>query len=138
MALLLILVVLLTGCSILCPQWGQDLTSDQIEFSRAFDYFQSSQNTRELRNFKMTYPNSSWSERAGEIIRYAEQLEQQKRRVAQLKQQDEKNTYQLEVLRASEGRLAAEVERLIDENCQLHEKLEQLKGLLIQLEAQPQ
>jgi len=119
-----ILLLLMSGCSVICPQQKQALLEDEVEFSRAFDHFQLTKMTNELQLFQDVYPESLWAKRAETIIRYAHQLEQQKQ--------------QLEALQSSEKMLSTDIEQLREENRQLAEKLEQLKGLLIQLEAQPQ
>jgi len=122
--LLIFFLLLMTGCSLICPQQKQALLQDQIEFSRAFDHFQSTGNINELLKFKGTYSDTLWAERAGTVIQYSQKLHQQKQ--------------QVKALQSSEKILHADVERLKKENQQFAEKLEQLKSLLIQSEMQPQ
>lgn len=114
--IVVVCLVLLAGCSLVCPQQKQGLLQDQIAFSTAFDNYQLTGKLDALEQFRVAYTDSPWAARAQTVI---------------------ENVRALEALRKAERGLSAELDNLKNEKRQLLEKLAQLKGLLIELEMQP-
>lgn len=117
-------IVFLVGCSAFCPQQKQPLFQDQIDYTKAIDHFLLTEEVDELLNFTEAYPNSPWTGRANIVIRYSHELKQL--------------TSEIEKLRLSDVKHRTDLEKITTVNQQLTDKLEKFKGLLIQLEAQPQ
>lgn len=118
------LAIFLAGCTqVSLPPSPADWQA-QREFSLALDQFTSSNRVDLLQNLYQQDPGSPWGQRAETIIRYAQELDKRKE--------------QLEQLRAEQESLKQEIAGLHQENLQLNEKIEQLKGLLIELENRPQ
>lgn len=120
---LLLIFLLLTGCTVLLPAPKQAVLQDQQSFCLAFEEFQVNHRIDGLLKLQADFPDSVWASRAETIILYAQELDQRK-------EQNKK-------LRASEKQQTLLLEQLKEENQQLAEKIEQLKGLLIQSETHP-
>ncbi len=119
-----IVVILLSGCTYLCPHHEQLVSQDKLGFGYAFDVFQSTHKIDELQQFISNYPNSEWASRAKTIVLYSLELDQRKGQVVSLRefrQQQADNLFEIKTL-----------------NLQLTKQLEQFKGLLIRMEAQQQ
>ena len=119
----LLLFLFLSGCAVLYPQSKQAVLQDQQAFCLAFEEFQESHKVESLQQLRVDFPKSIWATRAETIILYSKELDQRK--------------MQNEKLRSSEQQLTGEVEVLKKLNRQLTEKIDQLKGLLIQSEKHP-
>lgn len=117
-------IIFLAGCSAICPQQKASLSQDQIAYTTAIDHFLLTEKMDKLVDFTHEYPNSPWTERANVVLRYAHERE--------------KLISELEAFRRSDVEQRADLERMVRENQNLTEKLEEFKGVLIQLEAQPQ
>ncbi len=117
-------VLALSGCARLCPEPKVSVNPDQLAFEEACAGFQQSNKVVTLENFIAVYPDSPWAGRARTLVLYARELEQRKE---QLKQQQK-------TLAEQEARL----EILSQENRELAETIERLKGSLIELEKRPQ
>jgi predicted nuclease with TOPRIM domain len=92
-------------------------------FSRALDQFSASNRVESLQEFQQNFPDSPWGRRAETIVRTARELADRKEQLAAKGQ--------------AETLLQQKLDGLRQENQQLTEQLEQLKGLLIQLENRP-
>ncbi len=129
---LLFVLMLLTACSQIYPEIHKRIVPrDQKAFSHAFDSFRQSHQIAWLQTFQQNYPDSEWAQRAATIIFYAEKVDQAK---AQLERQN----LELEALKLDNESLADQLIQLEQGNQELTEQLEQLKGLLIQLEQRSQ
>lgn len=119
-----LIVLLLTGCAIVCPESKQAILPDQQGFAVAFEEFQRTNSLDGLRKLRADFPDSVWASRVETIILYSEELDQRK--------------VQNEKLRELEQQQIIEIEELKRMNQQLTEKIEQFKSLLIQSEQHPQ
>lgn len=132
--LLLLLLNVLAACTPLLPQAKQAVSQDQLGFSRAMDTFRSTHRIEQLRQFKKDYPDSPWAARAETVILYSLELDQRKadleKREGLLAEQGQK----LKLLEQDNQTLKQENEELAQTNLQLTQQIEQLKGLLIQIE----
>ena len=118
------LALLLPACSVM--QIPESISHHQAErqFIDALDEFSETSRTEQLRQFQRNYPNDPWHTRAESILLYAKELYKRKR--------------QIETLRQDKERLEEEIAGLQGTNQRLTEKLEQLKGVLIEVEKQGQ
>ena len=129
--MVLCVFICVAGCTTVCPQRELSLPQDQIDYTLAIDHFSQTEKLDSLLDFVANYPDSPWSKRAAIVIRYANEIEQLKSQIKTLKA--EKENYRL-----SEMKQRTALEQMKTEKQQLTEKLEKFKGILIQLEAQPQ
>lgn len=116
----LLISLVLSSCAAICPQSKQAVPRDQQNFTLAFDTFQKTHRLGSLQKLKQDFPNSPWAARAETIILYAQELDQRKTEL-------EKNRSTLETLEQENLELK-------QDNDKLTQQIEQLKGLLIQLE----
>lgn len=117
-------LIFLAGCSAICPSQKASLLQDQIDYTTAIDHFLLTEKMDKLINFTRVYPDSPWTERANVVIRYAHEREEL--------------LSEIEAFRLSDVEQRADLEKMVRENQKLTEKLKEFKGVLIQLEAQPQ
>jgi len=114
---------------------------EQLLFSQALDQFSSSNRLELLKQLRDDYPDSPWGRRAETIILYAQELDNRKEQLVALRDQYEhlkQEKEQLTALSDENELLKQDNIRLRQETQQLIEKIEQLKGLLIELENRPQ
>ncbi len=117
-------VILLSGCTHLFPHHEQLFSQDTLDFCYAFDVFQSTHKISELQQFAIDYPKSEWTPRAKTIVLYSLELDQRKDQVVSLREFRQQQADNLNEIKAL--------------NLQLTKQLEQFKGLLIRMEAQQQ
>ena len=129
--LLFVFACWLAGCTAVLPVQKQAVPQDLTAFAEAFDMFQTSNRYTGLQQFMQDYPNSAWAVRAGTIVLYAQELDQRKQQIADLRGNCEQQELALD-------QQEQDLQDLQRENQQLAETIEQLKGLLIQLEQRPQ
>jgi len=122
--LILLISLVFSGCSALCPQAKLPLMQDQQSFTLAFEDFQKTHRLDGLHQLMVDFPDSVWASRAETIILYSQELDQRKA--------------QNEQLRKLEQQQALEIEELKIQNQQLTEKIDQFKSLLIESEQQLQ
>ena len=118
---IVIVIVLLNGCTNICLYSDQFLSHDRAAFSFAFDEFQSTHKIDKLQQFVSDYPDSEWATRATTIIRYSLELDHRKEQVFGLREFRQQQADSLE-----------EIKTL---NLQLTMQLEQFKALLIRMES---
>ncbi len=123
--ILAIFVSAISACS-LVQKIPVPMPRSQVEhrFIEALDEFSETNRVVLLKQLQRDYPDSVWRTRAQTIILYAQELDNRKR--------------QIEILRKDKEQQAADIAELQKENQELTEKLEQLKGVLIEVENQPQ
>jgi len=144
---LIVLFALLTlsGCTQLCPEAKFSVNPDQLAFEEAYATFQQGRQVANLENFIAVYPDSPWADRARTLVLYARDLEQLN---DQLTQQQTTLTKQQSALKEQERVLAerdsalaeqnARLKTMSQENQELTETINSLKGSLIELEQRPQ
>ncbi len=122
--LILFLFVFVTGCTVLCPPQPQVSCREQDAFGDAFDSSRTTRSVTALKNFRNSYPDSIWADRAGAIITTAGKQQQYREKLANLQKEIDQQEKQIGQLKES--------------NQQLTQQLEQLKRLLIELEKHSQ
>lgn len=120
----LIFLVFLTGCAVLCPPQPPVSCQEQDVFGAALDAFQKTDNISDLEKFRSDYPDSLWSDRAGLIIDSTRRLNRCREKLEKIQKDSVQRDTQIDQLKKT--------------NQQLAQQLEQLKGLLIELEKHPQ
>jgi hypothetical protein len=135
---LLSTLFLFSGCAVFQPQPKQVLSQDEQDFCQAFDAFQESGQITGLQKLLVDFPGSDWSTRAEIIIFYKKQLDQLKVQNEHLRRSQRQQSLDLKYLKQHDQQLKEKTERLDEINKQLTDKIEQLKGLLIQSEKYPQ
>ncbi len=124
---LLILVIFslcLSACSAMQIPVKMTVNGAEKQFIKALDDFSETNRVELLRQLQRDYPNGAWYNRAQTIILYAQELDNRK--------------LQIDSLRKEKEQQAKKVTQLEITNQELTEKLEQLKGVLIEVEQQPQ
>ena len=119
-----IVILLLNGCTNICHYCNPFLSADRADFSSAFDVFQATHKIDELQQFVSAYPDSEWATRATTIISYSLELDQRKEQVVSLREFRQQQ--------------ADTIEETAALNLQLTMQLEQFKILLIRMESQQQ
>ena len=119
-----LIVLILTGCAVLCPDSKQAILPDQQSFALAFEKFQKTSQLDGFRKLRADFPDSIWASRAETMILYSQKLDQRKAQNQKLRELEQQQT--------------AEIEELKGLNQQLTEQIEQVKSLLIQSEQHPQ
>ncbi len=127
-SLIFLLAFILSGCSSLCNEFGAHpqkvaVAPDLVAFEQAFAAFQDTNQVTVLEDFIAIYPDSLWAQRAHTVVLYAREVEQRKE---QMKVQENTISEQVVSLR-----------QLRQENNQLAQTIEQLKGSLIEIEKRP-
>lgn len=107
------------------------VTPDERAYADTLDTFALTHRVSLLRSFQQDYPDSIWSRRAETLALYA--LEVERRKIDNREDQEliEKQAIEIE-------RLLVREKKLKKQNAQLTEQIDQLKGLLIQLEQRTQ
>jgi len=117
-------LILLSGCSSFSLPPSPANWQRQQQFAKALEQFSSSNRIELLEEIRDEDPDSDWGRWAETIVRYAQELDKRKE--------------QLETLRSEHESLEGETAALREENQHLVEKIEQLKGLLIEQENRAQ
>ena len=121
----LLLLIFFAACTAPQPELpGPPEPTEQQQFAQALDLLAREHSPRGLRDFQQQHPQSPWTVRAETIIRYVQEVTQRKAQLAQARSK----------LQAEES-VNVELEQ---EKQALHEKIDQLKVLLIELEQRPQ
>lgn len=137
-SLFLLLLLGAGGCAQLCPEAKQPLLPEQDAFIQGVDAFRSGQGTQALKAVTTQYPDSVWSARAAFLVELQRRSEAA---AADVTHQQERAAQRTERIAELEERVAEQdtrIERFSQDNRELAETIEQLKGLLIELEQQPQ
>lgn len=136
--LLIFLLPLVGGCARLCPEAKSPLLPEQEAFMKGLDAFRSGQGTALLDALAARYPDSVWSARAEALVKLHRDLEQAADDSTDLEQQADAAGEQISRLKQKIAEQEARLQRYAADNRELAETIEQLKGLLIELEQQPQ
>ncbi len=129
--ILVSLCVALSACSMITIP--QTITQHQAQgqFIEALDEFSETNRVALLKQLQLEYPDGIWYTRAETIILYAQELENRKRQVENLREE------KLE-LQQHQRHLEDGLSQLQAENQELSEKIEQLKSVLIDVEQRKQ
>lgn len=122
-ATVLLFVLILSGCTQLWQQQKIPVNPDLPAFEQAFSLFQETGQLAALESFIAAYPDSAWAARAASIAGYVRALE--------------KNQGLLQEQQADMDEQAQQMKKLRQENDQLVETIDLLKGSLIELEKRP-
>ncbi len=133
--ILLPLLVVLSGCATLFPEPKVRAAKDLVAFEQAFSQFETKHSSAELESFVATYPNSPWAARANSVLNCVNDIEQRNARLQKMQAANQELENKISQLKKQHKE---QLNELKNENGQLTETIEQLKGSLIELEQRPQ
>ena len=133
--ILLTLLVALSSCASLFPEPKIRAAKDLVAFEQAFSQFETMRSTAELESFVATYPNSPWAARANSVLNCVSDLDSCNTRLQKLQATNQELESKINLLKKQHKE---QLNELQNENGQLTETIEQLKGSLIELEQRPQ
>ena len=129
--LFLLLALLLSACSSFSLPESFPGVRAERQYIHALDAYFETKEISLLQQFKRDYPVEPWSSRVDKVLLHIRELENRKRQIAELQQARQRQAQEVARLQAANQRLTEQVRELT-------EKLEQLKGVLIDVETQGQ
>jgi chromosome segregation ATPase len=144
-------LLLLPSCTQLLSLPKQPVPAAQLCFSQAMDDFSAEERVTQLQRCTKNFPASDWSVRARTLIdlnerlrkcrderaALADQSKQDQERIERLQQELVEQNLRLPLLEQEHAEQQQQLQLLEQENAALVETLEQLKGVLIELEQRP-